>query len=41
LIDCIFTMIFQYRHSPRSILRWTISVMKVHSIWHKRYRTVR
>jgi hypothetical protein len=40
-IDCIFTMIFQYRHSPRCIFAGTISVMKDYKIWHKHYKTTR
>jgi hypothetical protein len=40
-LNCIFTMIFQYRHSPRSILGRTRSVLKGHNIWHKHYRKTR
>jgi hypothetical protein len=39
LIDCISTIIVQYRHSLRSILTETISVMKGHNIWLKHCRT--
>jgi hypothetical protein len=41
LIDCIFTIIIQYRHLPRSIFTGTISVLKGHDIWLKHCRTTR
>jgi hypothetical protein len=39
LIDCIYTIINQYRHSSRSIFPITISVLKEHNIWLKHCTT--
>ncbi len=39
LYHCVFTIIFRYRHSPRSIFEATISVQKEQNIWLKHYKT--
>jgi hypothetical protein len=41
LYHCVFPIIFQYRHSPRSIFEATISVQKEHNILLKHYKTTR
>jgi hypothetical protein len=40
-VHYVFTIIFQYRHSPRSILAATISVQEENNIWLKHYKKTR